>query len=154
VVPHIFVPLWWSCWPSGPSFWPFGPSFWLSRPFSFAFGLFLFILPFETTQGGILYEGGILWLRGDILYIFGALLVGALPQVACFAFYIFFLLCDGSPGHGQPGNCLPGLRDGQPLPTIAMGRCCRGVPNPGPRLARGGVVRRPPTDGQRSARRT
>ena len=57
---------------------------------------------------------------------------------------------DGSPGHGQPDNWLPGARDGQ----TEMERCCRGVPNPGPRLAQGGVVRRPPTDRQPSACRT
>ena len=46
-------------------------------------------------------------------------------------------LCDGSPD----------LWDGQPLPPEDGGRCCRGVPPPGPRLAQGGVVcRTPPTD--------
>ena len=34
-------------------------------------------------------------------------------------------LCDGSPD----------LWDGQPLPPEDGGRCCRGVPRPGPRLA-------------------
>ena len=45
-------------------------------------------------------------------------------------------LCDGSPD----------LWDGQPLPPEDGGRCCRGVPRPGPRLAQGGVVCRTPTD--------
>ena len=45
-------------------------------------------------------------------------------------------LCDGSPD----------LWDGQPLPPEDGGRCCRGVPRPGPRLAQRGVVCRTPTD--------
>ena len=77
-----------------------------------------------------------------ISFHFGAIhLARALPGVtlAIFASPIF-PPHDGSPGHGRPGTCLPGARDGQPLPTTKVGRCCRGVPRPGPRLAQGGVV--------------
>ena len=56
-------------------------------------------------------------------------------------------MCDGSPGHGQRGTGLPRVRDGQPLPTIAVRRCCRGSQSPAPVLHREGLSVGPlPTD--------
>ena len=56
-------------------------------------------------------------------------------------------MCDGSPGHGHRGNGLPRVRDGHPLPTIAVGRCCRGSQSPAPVLHREGLFVGPlPTD--------
>ena len=135
------------------SFWPFGPlfpfilAFWAFISFHFGF-LGLYFVAFWRFGASFPFIFAVsLWFSGpwvSFLFVsrawisvpFGFLAALSATLSAYFGFHGF----DGSPGHGRPGTCLRNVRDGQPLPTTMVGRCCRGVPRPGPRLTQGGVV--------------